>query len=797
MLKLGQLSLFLVPFAIVWLTPVKGMCAYFTVSETKLLGGEFASTRWGGTVTRTDVPGAAVQFSFSGLSGSSTGLKDDYPVDTVYGQVLPSHGNGDFSNFSGFALRFENLDSESVSVSVFINTGFTGPSGNPPSNLANDTFWQCAWTEIPPGQTRIVRLDFDSAIPWNIDDNPLPHTQGSNGVSTSINDFDRQEISAIGFQIAASGGNSEATVHVSPVSVSVEMRGVSYTAWSRDALLSEDSDGSLADAAEIGCNWIAICVWWFQDNINSSIIEPDYGRYSASPESVVHAIATCHKLGMKVMLKAMIDCRDGSWRGYINPGAAWFAEYHDFINFWADIARDNDVELFCVGCELVNTVSWASSWRSVIQDVKDNHYSGPLTYAANHGNEQSISWWDELDYIGIDAYYSLTGKNNPTLAELKTAWSDRADAIESWRNSNWSCMDIIFTEVGYQSVDGTNITPWWRDPASYPVDLQEQADCYEALLSQCQLRTWCQGVFWWNWETDPNAGGPGNPYHPMQNKPAEQVLQDYYVPIDWTDPNIEIASARQSGRELIGTGTNAVQGVLEIQVLAEDGNGLAGPPAVTVTANCGSPEAATYLNEGPPGTFNYTWTVNANTCNGAAGVSAQVTDNAGNTANAAPKNLNVNKNQIGGTVGVSTLSGASYGFTREVVFKVTDAGGTVLKAWTEAISFTNDPATRIASGSYTLTDVPDAAVRLSVKTAWSLRERQTVLFDGEMQATINFTLRGGDIDGSNSVNTLDFSVMKANWFSANGVADINGDGSVQLLDYAIMKASFFEQGEAE
>ena len=41
-------------------------------------------------------------------------------------------------------------------------------------------------------------------------------------------------------------------------------------------------------------------------------------------------------------------------------------------------------------------------------------YTGPLTYAANHGNETSVGWWNDLDYIGIDAYYPLTNKNNPT-----------------------------------------------------------------------------------------------------------------------------------------------------------------------------------------------------------------------------------------------------------------------------------------------------------------------------------------------------------------------------------------------
>lgn len=307
----------------------------------------------------------------------------------------------------------------------------------------------------------------------------------------------------------------------------IDMKGVSYTAWQPNAMLTPDSDDSLAKAKDDGCDWIAICVWWFQENVDSTVITPDYTRYSAEPNSVVHAIERCHELCMKVMLKPMIDCNSGSWRGEIQPSTGWFAAYQDFIDHWAKIAQDNSVEMFCVGCELRDTVSWSASWRSVVGNTR-LIYSGPLVYAANHGNEQNIDWWDELDHIGIDAYYSLTAKNNPTPNELALAWASRLDSIEAWRNTNWPSMDVIFTEVGYQSTDGTNKTPWYTDPATHPLDFLEQADCYEAMLNQCKQRNWWLGAFWWNWETSPAAGGTDDPYWTPQNKPAENVLQSNY-----------------------------------------------------------------------------------------------------------------------------------------------------------------------------------------------------------------------------------------------------------------------------
>ena len=313
-----------------------------------------------------------------------------------------------------------------------------------------------------------------------------------------------------------------------PTIIQTAMKGVSYTAWEPDALSTPASDASIEAASDDGCNWIAVCVWEFQDSSASTVIAPDYSSYSATPESVADAIRRCHELGLNVMLKPMIDCKSCSWRGEIQPSAGWFTAYQEFVNRWAQIAHDNSVEMFCVGCELRDTVSWSASWRAVIANAR-LVYSGPVVYAANHGNEQNIDWWDALDYIGIDAYYSLTAANDPAPDELAAAWETQLDSIEAWRNTSWPAMDVVFTEVGYQSTDGTNQTPWYTDPCTNPLDFLEQADCYEALLNQCRQRDWWLGAFWWNWETDPNAGGLADPYWTPQNKPVEVILQDYYT----------------------------------------------------------------------------------------------------------------------------------------------------------------------------------------------------------------------------------------------------------------------------
>ena len=341
-----------------------------------------------------------------------------------------------------------------------------------------------------------------------------------------------------------------------PAPAQIQFKGMSYTPWSENALLQPTSDQSIADMKVAGVNTVALNAWWFQDTISASVITPDFTRYSASTESVVHAIREIHDQGMGVMLKPMVDCRSGDWRGAIQPSAAWFGGYGSFINGWADIAQAEGVEMLSVGCEFKAATGWTSSWRGVVDGVRAR-YSGPLLYSANHDEYRDVAWWDALDYIGIDAYFALTDQDDPTPAELAQAWQAESGAIQTWRAGQGYDQLVLFSEVGYRSVDGANRQPWdWA--AGGTLDLQEQVDCYEALLETMWPQDWFGGPFWWNWETDPDAGGPADIDFTPQNKPAEQLLASYYVPhpgdanedrfVDAGDLGIVIARYGQSGQ---------------------------------------------------------------------------------------------------------------------------------------------------------------------------------------------------------------------------------------------------------
>jgi len=288
---------------------------------------------------------------------------------------------------------------------------------------------------------------------------------------------------------------------------------------------SSYSNESLQRMAETNTEYVAITVWWLQKNVSSSQIYAKLG-WTATNRALAMAIRKAHNLGIKVMLKPMVDPEDyfQHWRGEILGSQEWFENYKAFIGSYARFAQENDVDLFCVGCEFKSSEGNKASWEQVINEVK-KYYSGPLTYAATFDSYQSIAWWDHLDYVGIDAYFPLTDNKDPTLEELREAWNRIANGVEYWALTIKK--PILFTEIGYRSGDGNNIEPAnWK--ATLELDLQEQFDCYSATFQILWGRPWFYGFYWWIWESNPKAGGLNDTDFTPQNKPVEYLIKDWY-----------------------------------------------------------------------------------------------------------------------------------------------------------------------------------------------------------------------------------------------------------------------------
>ena len=239
-------------------------------------------------------------------------------------------------------------------------------------------------------------------------------------------------------------------------------RGCTMTTWwfndLEQLVAIQTADKMKAD----GCEYIAILVTQYQDTISSTTIYPIASK-TPSDNGLILMTTYIHSIGLKVALKPHVDVLSGAWRGEITftleaDWLAWFASYLLFINHYLDLAEANQVEMFILGTEYKATEFREADWRAQIANARTK-FSGLLSYGANHDSYFNILWWDALDFIGVDAYFPLTSSYSPTVAELNTAWLPYVSALQNFAVLHGQ--DIVFTEFGYQSLDGTNTSPWW------------------------------------------------------------------------------------------------------------------------------------------------------------------------------------------------------------------------------------------------------------------------------------------------------------------------------------------------
>ena len=149
-----------------------------------------------------------------------------------------------------------------------------------------------------------------------------------------------------------------------------------------------------------------------------------------------------------------------------------------------------------------------------------------MTYAANWGNDfENVTFWDALDYIGLNSYYSLSNSEAPTDDALRKGVQDVIRRVENvYHQYN---KPVIFTEIGFTSTPKS-----WHEPhlsaGGKPVDLAAQARCYETVFSELYRQKWLAGIYWWKWPTYLEYGGPLDNDFTPNNKPAEAIIARYY-----------------------------------------------------------------------------------------------------------------------------------------------------------------------------------------------------------------------------------------------------------------------------
>ena len=292
-------------------------------------------------------------------------------------------------------------------------------------------------------------------------------------------------------------------------------KGVNYTA---EFPYNYDSAGArrmLEALPQYGINAIALMPYGWSARGEPEVHLQGEGGWE-SDEGMAQLSRVAHARGMKVMLKPAI------WEAHnlefpsAQDRTQWFDQYRTFLEHYAWLAKQIHADLLCIGGEFVHLTPYDPEWRKLITRTREL-YPGPLVYAANHGAEfESITFWDALDYIGLQEYYSLPD-------DLATdALVQKVEAVQQKFGK-----PVIFTEVGFPSLEGANYQPW-DDNKRKTLSLTAQASCTEAILRAFYTKPWFQGMYWWRLETN-GSGGPDDASHSLWNKPALDVVKRWYV----------------------------------------------------------------------------------------------------------------------------------------------------------------------------------------------------------------------------------------------------------------------------
>ncbi len=308
-----------------------------------------------------------------------------------------------------------------------------------------------------------------------------------------------------------------------------KINGVSFVA-SREEVAQEHVE----EVLKIHANHAAVMPFAFTRNIHSPevIFDTDRQWFGETKLGAKQYIGLLKMNGVKIMLKPQIWIWRGEYTGTLKMKSEedWKtleASYKKFILSYAKLAEETQVSIFCIGTELEQFVkNRPDYWKKLIGEIKEE-YSGKLTYAANWDEYPRVPFWEQLDYIGIDAYFPLSEEKSPTIEQLKQGWKKWKTAISGLADQKQK--PVLFTEYGYRSMDYTAKKPWLVDHNEEKVNLEAQVNATKAILEEFWEEDWFAGGYVWKWfiRHKEVGGGKDNRFTP-QNKPAQIVLRDFY-----------------------------------------------------------------------------------------------------------------------------------------------------------------------------------------------------------------------------------------------------------------------------
>ncbi len=308
----------------------------------------------------------------------------------------------------------------------------------------------------------------------------------------------------------------------------------------------------LDEINEMDTNIVIISPQW-TENQSSGLLQPEIGVTPFSYE-MTNYISEIHNLGHDIGLYPQIATDNNQlilfdWADQNNNWREeWFESYRQLILNYAKIAEYSGVDYLLIGGKpLLSTLPDENSiyleeklekeWRSLISEIRQQ-FHGNLIWVTNIGIQMDplpsfIDLFDEI-YISVDS--PLASDSNPSFEQISYNFTSVIDnyIYEVYR----STLKPITIALAYPSVEGSVLGCQLiendcnndglftqNELLEYDVDVQAQADIYNAILPVTASREWITGISIRGFNP---TGNPLDPSSSIWDKPAQDVIEYWY-----------------------------------------------------------------------------------------------------------------------------------------------------------------------------------------------------------------------------------------------------------------------------
>jgi hypothetical protein len=266
------------------------------------------------------------------------------------------------------------------------------------------------------------------------------------------------------------------------------------------------TEALLDHLAAMGVNWVSVTPFGRVWDLRSTDVELEFeAPFDENRAGVARFVEQAHARGIRVLVipHLWVDV-PGLWRGEIELGsperwAEFQASYRSFVLTWARAAADAGADGFSIGVECK---SWSGRfgafWSRFVAEVRAI-FPGLLTYSANWDEVEDVLFWDQLDLVGVNAFYPLADHDGASYREYLEGARRAAEGVE--RTARVLDMPVLFVEVGYTTRVDAAVQPWlWPDDMTdVAYSESEQARALEASFSAFAPAEWFAGFFVWRY----------------------------------------------------------------------------------------------------------------------------------------------------------------------------------------------------------------------------------------------------------------------------------------------------------